>query len=58
MREDAERTARSDLERARQELRAEAAKLAEELARDEVRRRLTDQDRKRLLDEFLARVDK
>ena len=58
MRQDAERTARSDLERARQELRAEAARLAEELARDEVRRRLTDQDRKRLLDEFLARVDK
>jgi F-type H+-transporting ATPase subunit b len=56
MRQDAERTARSDLERARQELRAEAAKLAEELAREEVRRRLTDQDRKRLLDEFLARV--
>ena len=58
MRQDAERTARSDLERARQELRAEAAKLAEELAREEVRRRLTEQDRKRLLEEFLARVDK
>jgi len=58
MRRDAERTARSDLERARQELRAEAAKLAEELAREEVQRRLTEPDRKRLLQEFLARVDK
>jgi F-type H+-transporting ATPase subunit b len=56
MRLDAERTARSDLERARQELRAEAARLAEELAREEVRRRLTDQDRRRLLQEFLSRV--
>jgi F-type H+-transporting ATPase subunit b len=58
MRQDAERTARSDLERAREELRAEAARLAEELAREEVRRRLTDQDRRRLLNEFLSRVSK
>jgi F-type H+-transporting ATPase subunit b len=58
MRLDAERTAQSDLERARQDLRAEAARLAQELARDEVKRRLTDQDRKRLLNEFLESVSK
>jgi F-type H+-transporting ATPase subunit b len=58
MRQDAERTARSDLERARGELREEAARLAEELAREEVRRRLTDQDRRRLLTEFLSTVSK
>jgi len=58
MRRDADRTAQSDLERAREDLRAEAARLAQELATDEVRRRLTDQDRQRLLSEFLVRVQK
>jgi len=58
MRRDAERTAKSDLERAKEELRAEAARLVQKMAADEVRRRLTDQDRGRLLAEFLARVSK
>jgi F-type H+-transporting ATPase subunit b len=58
MRRDADRTARSDLERAKEELRAEAARLAQELAAEEVRRRLTEQDKQRLLSEFLARVQK
>jgi F-type H+-transporting ATPase subunit b len=58
MRSDVERTAQSDLERARQELRQEAARLAEEIARDELQRRMTDQDRRRLLKEFLTRVER
>jgi len=58
MRADAERTAQSDLERARTELRAEAARLAEEIAREDLRRRLTDEDRRRLVGEFLQRVGK
>lgn len=58
LRRDAERTAQSDLERAREELRAEAALLAQQLAVDEVRRRLTDDDRRRLLAEFLSKVNK
>jgi F-type H+-transporting ATPase subunit b len=58
MREEAERTAQSDLEKAREELRAEAARLAEEIARDEVQRRMTEQDKRRLLADFLARVSR
>jgi F-type H+-transporting ATPase subunit b len=53
---DAERAARSDIERARGELRAEAAKLATELATAEVSRRIDDPARRRLLDEFLTGV--
>jgi F0F1-type ATP synthase membrane subunit b/b' len=58
MRRDAERTADSDLARAKEELRAEAARLAAELAAAEVRRRVTEDDRKRLLSEFLSGVGK
>jgi F-type H+-transporting ATPase subunit b len=58
MRRDAERTAQSDLERARTELRAEAARLAEEIARGELQQRLTEQDRRRLVGEFLEQVTK
>ena len=53
---DAERTAQSDIERAKQELRAEAARLAAGLAAADVSRRIDDPTRDRLLDEFLAGV--
>jgi F-type H+-transporting ATPase subunit b len=53
---DAERAARSDVERARGEIRAEAARLATELATAEVSRRLDDPARRRLVDEFLTGV--
>lgn len=53
---DAERAARSDVERARGEIRAEAARLATELATAEVSRRIDDPVRRRLVDEFLAGV--
>ncbi len=55
---DAERAAQSDIERARRELRAEAAKLATELATEEVARRIDDPTRHRLVDEFLAGVSR
>jgi F-type H+-transporting ATPase subunit b len=58
LREDAERRARSELERARQELRAEAAILAAEIAAKRVGERLDEPRRRRLLDEFLGRVDR
>jgi len=57
LRRDAELTARSDLERARRELRAEAARLAAELASTEIRQKLTDAQREKLLKEFLASVE-
>jgi F-type H+-transporting ATPase subunit b len=53
MRADAERQAEHDLARARRELRAEAARLAADLAEKEVRTRLTDADRARLVREFV-----
>lgn len=56
LRADAERQAENDLARARRELRAEAAKLAAELAEKEVRVRLTDADRSRLVREFVEGV--
>ena len=56
LREDAERQAEHDLARARRELRAEAAKLAAELAEKEVRARLSDGDRARLVSEFVEGV--
>ena len=56
MRSDAERTAQSDLVRARQLLRAEAARLAEQIATGDIKGRMTDTDRRRLVDEFLERV--
>lgn len=56
LRADAERQAEHDLARARRELRAEAARLAAELAEKEVRAKLTDTDRSRLLQEFVEGV--
>jgi F-type H+-transporting ATPase subunit b len=53
MRADAERQAEHDLARARRELRAEAARLAADLAEKEVRSKLTDADRARLVREFV-----
>jgi F-type H+-transporting ATPase subunit b len=55
------RTARSaidmELRRARASLREEASQLAVELASGLLRDRVTDADRDRLLDEFIARVE-
>ena len=53
---DAERAAQSDIERAKGELRAEAARLAAELAAADMTKRIDDPTRSRLLDEFLAGV--
>lgn len=53
---DAERAAQSDIERARQELRAETARLAAEIASAEVAKRIDDPTRHRLLDEFFVGV--
>ena len=56
-----ERTARSaieqELRRARESLRDEASNLAVDLASGLLRERVTDADRDRLLDEFIARVE-
>jgi len=56
-----ERTARTaidqELRRARELLRDEASQLAVELASGLLRERVTDADRDRLLDEFIARVE-
>jgi len=57
-----ERTARSaieqELRRAREQLREEAADLAVELAAGLLRERVSDADRDRLMDEFIARVER
>jgi F-type H+-transporting ATPase subunit b len=58
MREEAERTARHDVERAKMELRAEAARLAAEIASGEIAERLSDDDRGRLLDDFIEGATK
>ena len=56
LRADAEKQAENDLARARRELRAEAARLAAELAEQDVRSRLGDADRSRLVREFVEGV--
>lgn len=57
-----ERTARTaieqELRRARETLRDEASDLAVELAAGLLRERVTDADRDRLVDEFIARVER
>jgi F-type H+-transporting ATPase subunit b len=53
---DAELTAQSDLERARRELRREAAGLATELATEMIREKLDENERQRLLRDFITRV--
>jgi len=55
--QDVERTADSDLARARLELRAEAARLATEIATKEIEAKMDPATRSRLLKEFLERVD-
>jgi F-type H+-transporting ATPase subunit b len=55
---DAERIAESDIERAKAELRTEAVALAEELASRRIEARLTEEDRRRLLGEFIERVQR
>jgi len=57
LRADAERTAKSDLERARRELQAEAARLATEIASRDIQARMSDDERNRLLGEFLRQVE-
>jgi F-type H+-transporting ATPase subunit b len=56
-----ERTARAavdrELQRAKEELREQASDLAVELAAGLLRDRVTDADRARLMDEFIARVE-
>ncbi len=57
LRENAQRAAESDLQRARSELRAEAARLAAEMATRDIEARLTAEDRRRLVDDFLEAVE-
>lgn len=54
---DVERTADSDLDRARLSLRAEAARLATEIATKEIEAKMDPATSSRLLKEFLERVD-
>jgi len=56
MKADADRQAASELARARRELRAEAARLAAQLAEVQIRERLDLEDRSRLIKEFVAGV--
>ena len=56
IREDAERVANQEIERARQILREEAAELATELAGELLRGNLTSDDDRRLVDEFADRI--
>ena len=56
IREDAERVAGRELERARQTLRAEAAELATQLAAELLRQQMTPEDDQRLVSEFVERL--
>lgn len=56
--ETAQRTIREEAQRARNELRGEAAQLAVQLARETLRRSVTAEDQERLAREFLAAVDR
>lgn len=56
IREDAQRVAGQEVERARQQLRAEAAQLATSLAGEILRESLTPDDDKRLVGEFIERL--
>ena len=56
IREDTERVAGQELERARQILRAEAAELATELAAELLREQMTPEDDRRLVSEFVERL--
>lgn len=56
IREDAERVADSEIERARQALRAEAARLATQLAGELLRDEATPDDDKRIVSEFIDKL--
>lgn len=56
IRDEAQRVAGQELERARHELRAEAAVLATSLAAEILREKLTPEDDKRLVGEFIERL--
>ena len=58
MKRDAERAAASDVQRAIAELRAEAVRLATALAEEDVRKRLGEADRDRLVSEFIEGVSR
>lgn len=58
IREDARRVSDREIERARLELRAEAAELATELAAQLLRDRVTPDDDRRLVREFVERVER
>jgi F-type H+-transporting ATPase subunit b len=58
IRETAERTIREEGDRARTQLRAEAVGLAVQLARESLKRQVTQEDQERLAKDFLAAVDK
>ncbi len=57
IREEAQRVADQEIERARQELQSEAAELAISLARDLLRENLTPDDDRRLVREYVHRVE-
>lgn len=57
IRRDARSAIDQELRRAREELRREASDLSVELAGDLLRRQVTDADRDRLLDEFIAKIE-
>ncbi len=54
---DAQAAIAQETQRAREELRAEAARLATDLAGDLLRREVNDEDRQRLVDEFVTRIE-
>lgn len=56
IRRDAASAVEQELRRARGALRAEASQLAMELAAERLEREITDEDRNRLVDEFIDRV--
>jgi F-type H+-transporting ATPase subunit b len=58
IREDARIAIEQELRRAREELRAEASSLSVELASGLLRDQVTDADRTRLLDDFIAEVER
>ena len=58
IRNDARAAVDQELRRAREELRREAAELAIEIAGQTLRARVTDADRSRLVDEFIATIER
>jgi F-type H+-transporting ATPase subunit b len=58
IRRDAHAAVEQELRRARERLREEASELAIEIAAERLEQQLTDDDRSRLLDEFVQRVER